>query len=136
MEDDQLQTFLEAPRLAMLISNRKNGIPMGVPVWFEWADGEVRMFAAVGSAKLRRLERDPRISVLVTNHIGEPEHWVAFDGTVAVQEQDASGLIARLGARYWNLDDPERKETLDSWVANAAAFVTLTLTPDRIRSGS
>ena len=30
---------------------------MGVPVWFEWAEGEVRMFAARGSAKLNRLRR-------------------------------------------------------------------------------
>ncbi len=136
MNDDQLQAFLQPPRLAMLISNRQSGVPMGVPVWFEWAGGEVRMFAARGSTKLRRIERDPRVSVLVTNHIGEPEHWVAFDGALSVQDEDASALVARLGARYWDLDDPERKQTLESWVANPAAFVALTLVPERIRSGS
>ena len=136
VDKDQLTAFLGPPRLAMLISNRRSGVPMGVPVWFEWVEGEVRMFAAKDSAKLRRLERDPRVSVLVTNNVGEPEQWVAFDGALSVENKDVSALIARLGARYWNLEDSGVKETLDSWVANPTAFVALTLVPERVRSGA
>ncbi len=46
---------------------------MGIPVWFDW-DGEVvRMFAGKDTPKVHRLRRDPKASVLVTNHIDEPE---------------------------------------------------------------
>ena len=134
-DDAARDAFLASPRLAILISHRAEGPPMGVPVWFEWADGAVQMFAAAGSAKLRRLARDPAISVLVTNHVGEPEAWVAFDGTVEVREADVTDLVGRLGEKYWDMDDPERRATLDAWVAAKEAFVGLRLVPDRIRTG-
>ena len=77
------EEFLATPRLGILLTNRREGTPMGVPVWFEW-DGEVvRMFAGNFTTKIKRLRRDPRASLLVTNRIEEPECWVAFDGEVA-----------------------------------------------------
>lgn len=130
-----MERFLAEPRLAILMTNRSERAPMGVPVWFEWADGEVRMFAARGSAKLNRLARDPKASVLVTNRVGEPEAWVAFDGEVAVEETDVCELLGRLGARYWDLNDPKASSTLESWIAAPDAFAALTLRPDRIRTG-
>lgn len=134
-DDAARDAFLASPRLAILITQRAEGPPMGVPVWFEWADGAVHMFAAAGSVKLRRLARDPSASVLVTNHIGEREAWVAFDGTVEVREEDVTDLVGRLGEKYWDMNDPERRATLDAWVAAKEAFVGLRLVPDRIRTG-
>ena len=134
-DEAALAGFLADPRLATLMTNREGGAPMGVPVWFEWTGSEVLMFAAAGSAKLKRIERDPNISVLVTNHVGEPEAWIAFDGRVSVSPEDASDLIGRLGARYWDLSHPEKRQTLESWQAAKEAFVLLRLTPERIRSG-
>lgn len=133
--DADRDAFLATPRLAILITERREGPPMGVPVWFEWDGTAVQMFAAAGSAKLRRIERAPSASVLVTNAVGEPEAWVAFDGPVEVREEDATDLVRRLGEKYWDMDDPERRATLDSWVEAKSAFVRLRLVPDRIRTG-
>ncbi len=130
-----LDRFLEAPRLAILMTNRADQAPMGVPVWYEWSDGRVRMFAARDSAKLKRLARDPKASVLVTNRVGEPEAWVAFDGEVQVQATDVPALLERLAARYWDLSDPAARATLDGWLAAEDAFVLMTLDPVRIRTG-
>jgi hypothetical protein len=45
------------------------------------------MFTSVLSPKVRRLQADPRASLLVVNHLAEPESWVAFDGPVSIQEE-------------------------------------------------
>lgn len=133
--DAERDAFLAEPRLAILISTRAEGPPMGVPVWFEWADGAVHMFAAANSQKLRRLERDPLVSVLVTNRVGEKEAWVAFDGRIEVSQGDTTELVGRLGEKYWDMNDPELRKTLDLWISAKDAFARLRLVPDRIRSG-
>ena len=134
--DSERDAFLEEPRLAILMMNRARGAPIGVPVWFEWTGTEVLMFAATGTPKLRRIEKDPNVSVLVTNHIGEPEAWVAFDGTVQVSDESPSALIGRLGPRYWNLEDPQLKAMLDSWMEAEGMLTLLKLNPTRIRTGA
>ena len=76
---------------------------MGIPVWFDW-DGEVvRMFVGKDTPKVHRLRRDPKASVLVTNHIDEPERWVAFDGLVSITDTGGFELAERLAPRYWGL---------------------------------
>lgn len=127
--------FLAVPRLATLITERREGPPMGVPVWFDWTGTEMQMFAAADSMKLRRIERCAEASVLVTNNVGEPEAWVAFDGTIEIEREDVTERVGRLGQRYWDMSDAERKATLDAWVSAKDAFVGLRLVPDRIRTG-
>lgn len=134
--DDERDAFLAEPRLAILMTNREDNAPIGVPVWFEWDGSVVQMFAAKGTKKLRRIEKDPRVSVLVTNRVGETEVWVAFDGVIEVQEGGTAELIGRMGQKYWDLSDPKLKEMLDLWVQAEEAMVLLTLKPSRIRSGA
>ena len=131
------EAFLAArPRLAILTSNRREGTPIAVPVWFEWDGQVVRMFAATTSPKVKRLRRDPRASVLVTNHLDEGESWVAFDGKVTIEEGQGIELAERLAPRYWDLEDPERSGMLELWRQAKDALSLLTLEPTAIRTGS
>lgn len=134
--EESRDAFLAAPRLGILVTNRLEGTPIGVPVWFDWGDGVVSMFADKQSTKIARLRRDPRASLLVTNNVGEPEAWVAFDGEVSIQEHAGVELANKLAPRYWDLENAENRRTLDSWLQAPEAFCRLTLTPSRIRSGS
>ena len=131
---EKREAFLSVPRLAVLMTNREAPAPIGVPVWFEWNGETVEMFAGVGTPKIKRLERDPNASVLVTNHLDEAEAWVAFDGIISVRPGSAE-LVARLAKRYWDLNDPAYRKVLDDWLAAPEAFCLMTLTPTRIRSG-
>lgn len=63
-----------------------------------WASSP--MFAAKGSANLRLIAKDTRVSVLVTNHIGEKEVWVAFKSVAQINQGGAAKLVARIGPRY------------------------------------
>jgi PPOX class probable F420-dependent enzyme len=135
-DDESRNRFLATPRLAVLVSNRREGTPIGVPVWFEWDGKVVRMFAANTTPKVRRLRNDPRASVLVTNRIDEAECWVAFDGQVSVSDEGGFELAERLAPRYWDLEDPERSDMLELWRSARGIFCLLTLEPTKIRSGS
>ena len=88
-DNAQRDEFLTQPRLAILITNDDPGVPIGVPVWFEWTGTKVQMFAGKETPKIDRIKRDPNASVLVTNAVGEREAWVAFDGPVDVGDEGA-----------------------------------------------
>ena len=84
MNDDQRKDFLAEPRYGILNTTRSDGLPIGVPVWFDWNGETVRMFTSVVSPKIKRLQADPRASLLVVNYLSEQEAWVSFDGSVSI----------------------------------------------------
>ena len=113
--------------------------PIGVPVWFDWDGKIVRMFAGRTSPKVRRIAASPNISVLVTNKVGEPEAWVAFDGEAVISDFDANdwaALLDRVAPRYWDLSDETYAQEIAGWRAAPEAFVSIELQPDKIRSGA
>ena len=133
--EESRDQFLATPRLAILLTNRQEGTPMGIPIWFDWDGEAVRMFAGNDTPKVRRLRRDPKASVLVTNRIEEQERWVAFDGLVSISDTGGFELAEQLAPRYWDLEDPKKREMLESWRSARDAFCLLTLEPTKIRTG-
>jgi nitroimidazol reductase NimA-like FMN-containing flavoprotein (pyridoxamine 5'-phosphate oxidase superfamily) len=134
MTDEERERFLAVPRYGILNTIRSDGWPIGVPVWFDWNGETVRMFTGVLSPKVKRLQADPRASLLVVNHPAEEEAWVSFDGSVSIHEEGGLGLAEALAPRYWDLSDPGRRKTLELWRKAAAAMRLLELRPARIRS--
>ncbi len=127
--------FLAQPRLGTLMTLNRRGRPIGVPVWYEWTGEAVRMFSAKDAPKVARLRSEPYASFLVTNAVGEPEQWLAFDGRVELSDHGGIELAARLAPRYWDMADPDRVATLELWRDHPEAFCLLTLHPERIRRG-
>ena len=74
----EIDTFLETPRLAILLYKGSRPAPTGVPVWFDWDGKTVRMFASRTSPKVAQLTKNRNISVLVTNQVGEPRSLGSF----------------------------------------------------------
>ncbi len=134
MTDEERDRFLAETRYGILTSLRADGSPIAVPVWFDWTGEAIQMFTSVVSPKMKRLQADPRASLLVANHLAEHEAWVAFDGAVSIHEGGGIELAERLSSRYWDLSNPDRLRTLEFWRKAAAAFRTLELRPTRIRT--
>ena len=135
----EIDAFIEEPRLAILMYQGKRPAPTGVPVWFDWNGKVVSMFAGRTSPKVQELTKNPNISVLVTNRVGEPEAWVAFDGEVMINDftqQIWSALLDQVAPKYWDLSEPTYAKEIESWHGMPGAFVSLQLTPEKIRSGS
>ena len=123
--------FLATPRLGFLTVAGGAGLPEPRPVWFEVTeDGLVQLFSLASSPKVRRVRQDPRAALVAANAVGEQDNWIAISGTATVEEDGAAELAARLGARYWDLDDPETAAALEQMVA--ADLVRIVIRPERI----
>ena len=134
-----IDEFLSEPRLAILMYNGKRPAPTGVPVWFDWNGHTLQMFAGRTSPKVGRLQQNPSVSVLITNRVGEPEGWVAFDGTVTIGDfapADWEALIDRVAPRYRDMSMTTYANEISNWRSTPEAFVSLTLVPEAIRSGA
>jgi len=133
LDAEARDAFLADPRLGILILPRPSGAPAGVPVWYAWDGEQVTMVTKRDSAKVRWLEQDPRVSVLVTNIAPERARWVSLEGRVRIHAEHGQEEAERLARRYLPRDWNGEIE------ASFAAFrrldlVQIALEPDRIRS--
>ncbi|MBE1576641.1 pyridoxamine 5'-phosphate oxidase family protein [Amycolatopsis roodepoortensis] len=101
------------------------------PVWFEAdGDGTIQLFTPRDSPKVRRLKDDPRASIIVAAPVGERERWVSVSGGATVEPDGAHELAARLGARYWDLDDPAHAGELAG--IQTLDLVRLVIRPEKV----
>ena len=125
-------TFLRETRIGKLAYLHAGGTPTIVPVWFEWDGAVARIFTSRTSRKARRLAEEPRVALSVEEPVGVQERWVTIEGTCSISDEGTVGLIERLTRRYYEATKAE--ETIKSWTAQPEMWVTLTITPTKIRS--
>ena len=66
MSEDEVRAFLNASKTIILTSIGPGGYPHPMPMWFGVEDdGSVVMTTFTKSQKIRNIERDPRVSLLV-----------------------------------------------------------------------
>lgn len=128
MLSESVDEFLAKARIATLVTLDRNGLPVPVPVWFEWDGQRARMFAFGSSAKIRRARADPRGWLLVHAEAGEPEDWIRLQGELTVSPGGWE-VARRLAPRYWDVSTPDAQRSLAQWEAEAANLVAVELTP-------
>ena len=130
LDETARDAFLADRRLGILTLHDESGAPIALPLWYLWNGREVEMFSERNVGKVKRLQKDPRASVLVTNIPPEPARWVSLEGRVVISD-DGQEAAARLTPRY--LVDPKIVAgTLKLF--RHADLVRLSFVPDRIRS--
>lgn len=134
MSKEFQEKFLSETRYGILTTLADDGAPISVPVWFSWNGHAVRIFTGVKSAKVKRIWRDPRVTLLVANHLDEGEAWVAFDGDAKIRPEGAVELLERLAEKYWDLSEPDRRSTVDSWKSEPNDLCVIELVPSKIRT--
>lgn len=65
MSDDQLWRFIEGQKSIQVSSNGRDGWPHLVTMWFAIDDGDIVLETFTKSQKVRNLQRDGRITVLL-----------------------------------------------------------------------
>jgi len=66
MTDEEIDGLLTAQKTMILVSNGADGFPHPMPMWFARdPDGSIRMTTYRSSQKIKNLERDPRVALLV-----------------------------------------------------------------------
>lgn len=134
MSTEQRDAFLTETRIAKLATLNADGSPTVVPVWFEWDGTTAAVFTSRGSAKVKRMNRDPRVALSVEEGVGVPEAWVTIEGAATIEESGGWELAQRLAHRYYT---PEKNATvLPDWEQMADEWVVIRITPARIRTSA
>jgi len=73
MSEDEMWIFIESQRSIQVATIGRDGSPHLVPLWFAIDEGEIILETFTKSQKIKNLERDDRITVLLEDGEAYPE---------------------------------------------------------------
>ena len=101
----------ENPYVGVVTTLREDGSPHSTVVWVDVHDGKIGFNTARGRAKVRHLEHDPRVSLLVVDP-NDAYKWVSVSGRAQITRDGADEQIDKLAKKYIGKDEyPWRKPT-------------------------
>lgn len=138
MSDDEVVAFLRSEKTMTIVSNGRDGYPHPMPMWFAVEDDcTVRMTTFRKSQKVRNVERDPRVSLLVEAGLEYAElRGVVLYGKCEIVDDRGTveDTLIRISAGA-AADDPKTREKIAPAIARTAdKRVCLRIRPDRIVS--
>ncbi|WP_040790933.1 PPOX class F420-dependent oxidoreductase [Nocardia paucivorans] len=87
----------------LLTTYRKDGTPVATPLWAVAEEGKLYVWTATDSWKVKRLRRNPAVTVQPCNAKGTPR-GTAIEGTARILDAAATDRVRRLLRRkYWLL---------------------------------
>ena len=103
---DDVRTFLEEARFAVLATVNANGSPQQTVMWYELRGDTIVMNTRRGRKKDRNLIRDPRVSLCIEDGF----RYVTLEGSIEMVDDPATGQadIAALARRYHNAAKAEQ----------------------------
>jgi PPOX class probable F420-dependent enzyme len=104
LKEEQKRFVAENPYVGVLTELREDGSPHSTVVWVDVEDGKVVFNTALGRAKPRHLEKNPRASVLVLDP-NDPYKWVSVSGRAQLTEEGADEHIDKLSKKYLGKDE-------------------------------
>ena len=97
---DDIGDLLELPLVAVMGLHRSDGSILLTPVWHEFRDGGFNVWVSLeGQGKLRLIERDPHISMVVCESSGDLR-GVEVRGEARVMHSGYRDLVRRTSHRY------------------------------------
>ena len=94
----------ESPYVGVVTTLREDGSPHSTIVWVDVEGDKVSFNTALGRAKPKHLEHDPRASLLMVDP-SDSFKWVAVSGPVEVTEEGADAQIDKLAKKYLGQDE-------------------------------
>jgi PPOX class probable F420-dependent enzyme len=103
---EDVRTFLEEARFAVLGTVNANGSPQQTVMWYELRGATIVMNTRRGRKKDRNLIRDPRVSLCIEDGF----RYVTLEGSIEMVDDPATGQadIAALARRYHNAAKAEQ----------------------------
>jgi len=108
--EEKPRKFLdENPYVGVATTLREDGSPHSTIVWVDVEGDKVSFNTALGRAKPKHLQHDPRASVLMVDP-NDSYKWVAVSGRAELTEEGADAQIDKLAKKYLDADSyPWRK---------------------------
>ena len=96
--------ILEGKNFASLATINSDGSPQVSVVWIDYKDNHILINTAKNRIKTNNMERDPRVSISVTD-AQNPYYQITFKGIVKnISECNANDHIHSLAKKYLNQD--------------------------------
>ena len=96
--------ILEGKNFASLATINSDGSPQVSVVWIDYKDNHILINTAKNRIKTNNMERDPRVSISVTD-TNNPYYQITFKGIVKnISESNADDHIHSLAKKYLNQD--------------------------------
>ncbi len=138
LTDDEVRDFVRSHKTIIINSIDPGGYPHPMPMWFAVDDdGTVRMTTFRKSQKVKNIERDPRVSLLVED--GEEYaqlRGVVFYGKAEIVDDPKAVIQTLLAIGGQEVPkDPEARALLEAGIARTAAKrVCILIRPERVVS--
>jgi PPOX class probable F420-dependent enzyme len=104
LKEQQKQFLDENPFVGVVTTLRDDGSPHSTVVWVDVEDGKPSFNTALGRAKPKHLQHDPRASLLVVDP-NDAYKWVAVSGRTKLTEDGADAQIDKLAKKYIGKDE-------------------------------
>ena len=104
LEEKQRKFLEDNPFVGTVTTLRADGSPHSTIVWVDVEGDKVSFNTALGRAKPKHLEHDPRASLLMVDP-NNSFKWVAVSGHTEVTEQGADAQIDKLAKKYLGKDE-------------------------------
>jgi PPOX class probable F420-dependent enzyme len=104
LEEKPRKFLEESPYVGVATTLREDGSPHSTIVWVDVEGDKVSFNTALGRAKPRHLEHDPRASVLMVDPKNSYK-WVAVSGPAELTEEGADAQIDKLAKKYLGKDE-------------------------------
>ena len=104
LEEEPCKFLDENPYVGVATTLREDGSPHSTIVWVDVEGDKVSFNTALGRAKPKHLEHDPRASVLMVDP-NNSYKWVAVSGPAELTEEGADAQIDKLAKKYLGKDE-------------------------------
>jgi PPOX class probable F420-dependent enzyme len=99
LRPDELGDLLELPLLAVLATTNPDGEILLSPVWHEWRDGGFTVFTGNDDVKVRHIQRDPRVAIVVCEQV-PPYRGIEVRARARIEANGDTEAMRRVAARY------------------------------------
>ena len=127
MSPTEIETFLQAPRHAVIGVNRPEGPPHLSPVWYLYEEGLFTISIATTTVKYRLLRGDPRVSLCIDG--GYPDYRTVIVTGVAELHPNDEAVRRRIIRRYYETE-ADAQCYADS--TRGASHVLVVVRPERV----
>jgi PPOX class probable F420-dependent enzyme len=123
---DSFKDLLQKKAFAHLATVMPDGRPQVTPVWFDVADGLIRVNSARGRVKDRNMRRNAKVALSILDPDNPYRYLGILGDVVEVTEQGADAHIDALAHKYIGQDYPFRQP--------GEARVIYKIRPERVSS--
>ncbi len=138
MSDDEIRDFVRSSKTIIINSIERDGYPHPMPMWFAVDDdGTIRMTTFRKSQKVKNIERDPRVSLLVEDGEEYAElRGVVFYGKAEIVDDPEAVTQTLLAFGGQEIpQDAEARAALEAGMARTAAKrLCILIRPERVVS--